>query len=180
MEKRTEDIFNEIYDAAAKKTLCYITAKCGSLSDIQDIFQETYTELYSVLCRKGADYVREPEAFVMRLAKVELHRHYTLAERMKIVFFSRAEDGEDEGTSVELADTGELSPEDAAEVEAAVSAVREYLRRKDDETRRIFYLHYYMDMTLRQIAEAMEVSESKVKHRLYGTLRELRELFADK
>jgi DNA-directed RNA polymerase specialized sigma24 family protein len=37
-----------------------------------------------------------------------------------------------------------------------------------------------MDMTLRQIAEAMEVSESKVKHRLYGTLRELRELFADK
>lgn len=180
MKEQTDDIFNEIYDATAKKTLCFITSKCGNLSDIQDIFQETYTELYSVLSARGADYVREPEAFVMRLARAKLHRHYTLAERMRFIIPSRAGDGEDELELWDIAEPCDVSLTDAIEIDEAVNAVRDFLRRKDDETRRIFYLHYYMDMTLAQIAGEMSVSESKVKHRLYGTLKELRKLYGEK
>ena len=179
MNRQTDDFLNEIYDATAKKILCYITAKCGNTNDIQDIFQETYTELYSVLRRRGADYIQEPEAFVMRIAKVKLHRHYTLAERMKFIVSSRVGNGEDEAELTDLVTSCELSLEDAMEINETVSVVREFIRSKDDETRRIFYLYYYMDMTLAQIAEAMSVSESKVKHKLYGTLKELRKLYGE-
>lgn len=180
MKKQTDDTFNEIYDATAKKTLCFITAKCGNLSDIQDIFQETYTELYSVLSARGTDYIKEPEAFVMRLARAKLHRHYTLAERMRFIVSSRVSDGEDDLELWDVAESCDVSLTDAFEISEAVSAVREFLQHKDDETRRIFYLHYYMDMTLAQIAEALSVSESKVKHRLYGALKELRRLYGEK
>ena len=42
-----EPLFNQMYDETSQKVLIYITSKCGNPSDIQDIFQETYTELFS-------------------------------------------------------------------------------------------------------------------------------------
>lgn len=47
-----EPLFNQMYDETSQKVLIYITSKCGNPSDIQDIFQETYTELFFIL-KKG-------------------------------------------------------------------------------------------------------------------------------
>ena len=48
--------FDEIYNSIYKTVLASITAKCGRVADIKDIAQETYLELYRVLCKRGANF----------------------------------------------------------------------------------------------------------------------------
>jgi RNA polymerase sigma-70 factor (ECF subfamily) len=58
--------FDEIYNSTKKSVLAFITAKCAHTADINDIFQETYMELYVVLSKRGTDYVINDKAFVLR------------------------------------------------------------------------------------------------------------------
>jgi len=78
-----------------------------SIPDAHDLFQDTYTELYAVLKRRGTDYIKNSEAFVMRLARQKLSRYYSLYDRLKAIrsLFVETEDGEE----VNLADLEEQS-----------------------------------------------------------------------
>lgn len=42
---------------------------------------------------------------------------------------------------------------------------------------KIFYLYYAEDITIKDIASELKLSESNVKNHLYRTLKELNELF---
>ena len=53
----TSSRFDEIYDSTRKDVLAFITAKCGRVADVGDIFQETYVELHKILVNRGLDYV---------------------------------------------------------------------------------------------------------------------------
>ena len=75
-------LFNRIYNETNRSVLAYITAKCSSVSDIGDIFQETYLELYRLLLKRGDGYIQNPQALVIRLAKQKVYRHYTLTQRL--------------------------------------------------------------------------------------------------
>lgn len=50
-----------------------------------------------------------------------------------------------------------------------------YLSAKDELTKKIFYLYYYMDKNISEIALLFSVKESTIKNRLYRTIRELRQ-----
>ena len=82
--KNYETAFNKIYDSTNKKVLALITAKCCNTEDINDIFQETYIELYSTICNKGTDYIKNPEAFLSHIVKQKIYKHYSMAERFKM------------------------------------------------------------------------------------------------
>lgn len=163
--------FDRIYDETHRKVLSVITAKCGSISDIQDIFQETYFEIYSVLKRKGKDYIKNSEAFAVKLAKRKTAQFYSAAERKNILSFS----GFDEDVSENTAD--DFSPEDITVTEDLVKRLSDFLETKPLEVQKIFYLRFYLDMKLSEIAQSMAVSESYVKHKLYGTVREMRKMY---
>lgn len=150
--------------------LSYIIAKCGNTEDIADIFQETYTELVRVLQRRGVAYVKNPDAFVMQIAKRKVYRHYKWLERWR-GREKEWDDGEIEGAQV---GPMPVSFEDLVLTKATVERAVVYLKQKDDLTRKIFYLHFYMDKRLREIAELLDVKESTVKNRLYRTLKELK------
>ena len=72
--------FNNIYDETYQRSLRYVTKKCSHAEDIADILQEIYTEVYSVIAKKGIEYVHNPEAFVMQVTKSKVSKHYSLAE----------------------------------------------------------------------------------------------------
>ena len=76
-------VFNEIYDSTKNMTLAYITAKCRHVEDVNDIFQDTYTELFQVLTKRGPDYIKNSKAFVMRIAKRKIARYYSLLDRLR-------------------------------------------------------------------------------------------------
>ncbi|MCH5268796.1 MAG: RNA polymerase sigma factor [Lachnospiraceae bacterium] len=166
-----EIFFNELYESTHKKVLAYIIIKCGKTEDIADIFQETYTELVSVIRRHGVEYLKNPEAFVMKLAKRKVYRHYKLLERLRGVEASYELDESD----MDAFDMETISFEDSFMTKELVSYAIDFIKQKDELTKRIFYLHFYLDKSIREIAEMISITESNVKNKLYRTLKELKE-----
>lgn len=186
VDQQITALFNAIYDDTYVHAARYVTARCGDTSDIADILQEIYLEVYRVLIRKGTRHIRNGQAFVMRIAKTKVYRHYKSAERRTkpFSFFApRGEDGED-GGELELPDferdlqTRDM--EDGIAESLVAEEVWAALSRKSQDVRRIFYLYYYCELKLSEIAAELGLSESNVKHKLYRTLQELREHYRRK
>jgi len=174
----TASRFDEIYNCTNKAVLAFITAKCGRITDVGDIFQETYMELYRVLDKRGADYVTNEKALVMRLARQKISRHYSLMERLKMfVSISPANDGDD---GVDLLDFAaeDFLTEDAAVNNVLYEDVRRIIKSKPDDVQKVFYLMYEVGLTIPEIAKALSIKESNVKNKLYRTLKELRNLMS--
>lgn len=177
MADEIETIFNEIYDRTHQKILIYITGKCHKVEDISDIFQDTYMELFLVLQKKDWAEIQNEEAFLIKIAKSKIYRHYTLMEKIRNLFSREWNDGLK--TVVEETDLS-LSPEEKIVRQGMVEQAHRYLQGKDELTKKIFYLYYYEEVTISQIAEMLTVRESTVKNRLYRTLKELRFYFVSK
>lgn len=168
--------FNEIYDATNQKTLAFIAAKCGNISDMQDILQETYMELYSVLSSKGADYIESDEAFVINIAKQKIYKHYTIAQRFKSDLSLSVVVNEEE-TNIFEADFEEMTLEDEICNNQLVDEIEKYIAKKPQEIRRIFFLRFSLDRSIEEIAALMSMKPSSVKNKLYRTINEIRALY---
>ena len=176
--------FCEIYDSTKKAALAFITAKCGNTADIGDIFQDTYLELYQVLERRGVSYVTNEKALVKRIAGRKLAKYYSLKKRLGI-FASMTKTGED-GQETDMSET-ELAwceadsflTEEFAVNRIMVENAKRFIMQKPQETRKVFYLFYDVGLTIPEIAEALSISESNVKNKLYRTLKELRSLLSE-
>ncbi|MCL2198364.1 MAG: sigma-70 family RNA polymerase sigma factor [Defluviitaleaceae bacterium] len=165
--------FDEIYDCTNKAVLTFITAKCGRTADICDIFQETYTELYSLLLRRGAGYVTHENALVMRIAKRKIAKHYSFLERLKMFVTPLPTHGENDDLE-EIEDN--FSTEDFAVNQVLLENAWQFLKSKPEDTRKIFYLTYELGLSIPEIAQLLSMSESSVKNKLYRTIKELRKL----
>jgi len=172
--------FNELYDSAYRDVLLFITAKCGNTADIRDIAQETWLELYQLLCRRGAAYVRSGRAIALKIARQKLSRHYARMERRRDIISLTAEN--EDGDAVTLSDfeAEAFWAEDVAVNQLLVEQARQLIRQRPEEVKKVFYLFYDMDCSIPEIAKALSMSESNVKHKLYRTLKELRALLQAK
>lgn len=172
----TASRFDEIYNSTSKAVLAFITAKCGRTADINDIFQDTYLELYQVLSKRGADYVTNGNAFVLRIAKQKIARHYSLLERLR--FFISMTTTNKDGKEVELSDleADAFLTEDFTVNQILLESARQFIQQKPEDVKKIFYLFYDVGLTIPEIARMLALSESGVKNKLYRTLKELRNL----
>lgn len=168
--------FNEIYNSTSKNILFFVTAKCGNTADIQDIVQETYVELYQLLTKRGVDYIKNDKAVVLRIAKQKLSRHYTLMERLRIFIPMTVKN--DDGDEAVLSDleADSFLTEDFVINQILLEDVSRLLQSKPQDVKKVFYLFYDLDHSIPEIAKALSMSESNVKHKLYRTLKELRDL----
>jgi len=167
--------FDEIYDSTNKVVLAFITAKCGRTADISDIFQDTYMELYQVLCKRGANYVTSEKALVLKIAKRKIARYYSLLERVRGIFVSLYTTNDD-GDEIALPELEAFLTEDFTVNHAVLTSAQDFLREKPQDVQKIFYLMYDLDLSIAEIAQALSMSESNVKNKLYRTLKELRNL----
>ena len=169
--------FNRIYDETYRKTLLYVTSKCGNTDDISDILQEIYIEVYSVIVEKGADYVKNEEAFVMQITKTKIYRHYSFLEKIKhiIPLFSK----NDEGEEINILDfeTKDYSVENETINNDLLDAIWRIVKSKSKEAQKIFYLYYMGDLTIPEITKKLSCSESNVKNKLYRTVKEIRTIY---
>jgi len=166
--------FDEIYDSTRKAVLAFITSKCRCTADISDIFQDTYMELYQVLDKRGAEYITNDRAFVFRLARLKIARHYSLLEKMRM-FVSLNTAIEDEG-EVDLSDfeADAFVTEDFVVNQVMLDAARQFIQEQTESVQKVFFLFYEVDLTIPEVAKVLSMSESNVKHKLYRTLKELR------
>jgi len=168
--------FNEIYDSTNKTVLAFVTAKCCNTADIQDIVQDVYIELYRLLNKRGVDYIKNERAIVLRIAKQKLSRYYSLMERLRM-FLPMTVTNED-GDEVNLTDFEAYAflTEDFIVDKIMLDETRRLIQNKPQDVKKVFYLFYDVDLTIPEIAKTLSMSESNVKHKIYRTLKELRNL----
>jgi len=172
--------FNEIYDSTNKSVLAFIASKCGNTSDINDIFQETYMELYQILDKHGADYITNGKAYVFRIAKRKLARHYSLLKRLQM--FVPMSIKKEDNDQIDLSDMDldlyltEDSTENYVVNQILIETARKFIQSKPAEIEKIFYLFYDVGLTIPEIAKNLSLSESSVKNKLYRTVKELQNL----
>ena len=167
--------FDEIYEKTSKSILAYTIAKCGRTSDVSDIFQETYMELYRVLCNRGIQYVTNDRALVYKIAKRKIAKYFSMLERLK-GFFSLTPS--EFGNNQEFAefDCEAFYVEDFAVNHVLVESVKQELYSKPEDVQKVFYLYFEVGLTLSEIAEILALTESSVKNKLYRTLSKIKEL----
>jgi len=180
-DPNTASRFDEIYHSTNKAVLAFITAKCGRVADVGDIFQETYMELYRVLSKRGVDYVTNEKALVIRLAKQKIAKHYSMIERLRIFVSITSENahGEEADLSGFEADSFEADSfltEDFVVNNVMYENVRKFIKTKPEDVQKVFYLMYEVGLTIAEIAKALSIKESNVKNKLYRTLKELKNL----
>lgn len=180
VREKSESAFNEIYDTTEKSVLSYITAKCCNIDDINDIFQETYTELFIIISEKGTDYIKSPIAFVMKIAKQKIYRYYSAKERLKMQISMIQIDKDDKEYNITDLTEPKFSTEENYFAKEQVEEIADFLAEKDLLTRKIFYLFFSQDLTIPEISELLGISQSTVKNRLYRTLNTIKENFQQK
>ena len=176
-------LFNAIYDSTNKPVLSFITARCGNTSDIGDIFQDTYMELYQVLDKHGAEYVTDGKALVFKIAKRKLARNYSALKRLQI-FVSMTmtvKNENDESGEIDIADTDidyylTDSTEDYVVNQILLDDSRQFIRQKPEDVKKIFYLFYDVGLSIPEIAQRLSMKESNVKNKLYRTVKEIQNL----
>jgi RNA polymerase sigma factor (sigma-70 family) len=170
--------FNEIYDSTYKSVMLYIASKCSNAADIGDIAQEVYIDVYETLRKRGVGYARSDRAVVMKIAQRKLSQHYSRMERMKmfVPLHVASEDG-DEALLPELeAEVDAFRIEDYVIDQMMADSARRIIKHKPEDVKRVLYMFYDLGLTIAEIAKALSMSESNVKHKIYRTLSELREL----
>ena len=166
----TEEIFRQIYDQTYRRTAAYITAKARQTADAADLIQQVYLELYDILRRRGASYIKNADAIMTRLTQQALARYYKKMGKLREVYEEPSEDG----ITAEIEDIESLSVEELTEDRAVLDWTEQYLASRGDDVRKIFHLFYRFDLTIAEIARLTDRSESDIKNKLYRTLKEIR------
>lgn len=169
--------FNEVYDDTYKKVLRYVISKCDNISDVSDIVQDVYIEFYTVLTKKGAEYIKNTDAFIMQIAKSKIYHHYSLLKKIRnyVPLFIKTENGQ-EISPVDFEISNDTVEEEIVN-RALIENITAYISEKPDDIQKIFYLYYKIDLTILQIAAELSISQSNVKNKLFRTVKEIRELY---
>jgi RNA polymerase sigma factor (sigma-70 family) len=164
----TDLAFNRIYDRTYRKTAAYLTARCGRLSEVEDLLQETYLAVYRVLSIKGVSFFENEEAYVLSVAKSKLTDWYRSAAARTVSL-----NDEDDAWLQSVPDSGPL-PQETAEYRETSAAVQELVAGKSEALRQAFYLHCCFGVPFPEIARLQNRNESSVRCGVFRLTRELR------
>ena len=173
IDQKILDIFNRLYDDTYKAVLSYVVCRCACLDDAADIVQDVYVEVVKKFERGSAD---ADLAYLLGIAANKLKRYYRFKYKARLSLLFSSDDEErplPEPASDFDTESDFLHHEDA-------EAVWNFLKRKKPVVGKVFYLRYYADMTIEQIAVELSLSTSAVKNHLYRTLRELRSFIEER
>lgn len=155
------DKFDVVYNESYKDISRYVVLNANNIGDVKDILQNIYLEVY-----KNIDKVSDKN-YVFGIAKNVLKKYY-------IFKFLRKDD-------TEITDNikSNINLEKTVMDKFDTELVWKYLKKKNNNIAKIIYLYYYEDFTIKEIANSLNLTESKVKNYIYRTLKELRRINND-
>ena len=168
--------FDDIYISTYRDTINFIVVKCRDINEVNDILQETYLELWKILCKKEIEG-KNIKSFIFGIALNKIKKHNGFLQKIKSVsLFEESDNG--------------LAPADKIEAPCDIEQlvinnnswdnVWNYLKRcRNPNTVKVFYLYYKAEVKIKDIAEMLNVNESYVKNLLYRTLKDLQTYFKE-
>lgn len=168
--------FNDIYDKTHLDLLKYVVIKCHNINDTNDILQETYLELWNILNKKELLDINI-KSYLIGIANNKIKKHYTLLQRLKTVSIFEANDKD-----IELIDAirDDISINDIIIQDDNWNTIWKYIKsKKNQNIPKVFYLHYKLELSIKEISEFLNSNESYIKNLIYRTLKELQDNFGN-
>ena len=167
-----QNAINELYNQTFKKA--YFVARTAIKSSdgdyssqIEDILQDAYVKAFSSL-----DKLEDPEKFQGWLDTIVINRCKDFLKKKKPTLFSdMASENSNDGSTLEFEDSREndrmeFKPEETVDYGETKRLIAEMLDRMPEDQKMCLLMYYYEEMSVRQIAEAMDCSEGTIKSRL--------------
>lgn len=127
------------------------------------MIQDTYVELYKILKKKKHIVLENYQNYIIGIAKKKLQRHYGLLYQFKIVpIYTKLEEQEYEA---EISSNMDVEADTIKKLNAEV--VWKYIKRKNINVIKVFYLYYCLELKISQIAIELNLSESNVSRICY-------------
>ena len=147
--------FEQVFELTKAEIYRYIAAKCRSIDDIDDIFQETYMSVYSYI--KSGGEIREPAGFVKTVAKRTLGKYYGLLRRLKAI-------------------EERLAPMDvlAEDHDELVDIVNGLVMKKPPRVQKIFFMRHSLQLSFEEIAGELGMKPNTVQKTYYRTVEDIR------
>ena len=159
IDQKTLDEFSKIYDETYNDVLRYVVCKCSNISDVEDIIQNIYLDVYKKLPNISKSYI-------MGISKNKVNDYYRYNYKRKILeMFSKEE--------IEVDYKSDVDIESATIMKYDVDLVWKLISKKPAVVSKVIYLYYYEGYTIKEISSILNISESNVKHYIYRTINEL-------
>lgn len=137
--------------------------------EVQDVLQDAYVKAFSRM-----EQLQDDGAALPWLRRIAVNTARDHLKRGKPLLFSELENEEGDSPLPEPAETSVSAlPEQALDREETSRLVREMMDGLTDGQRAVMGLYYYEEMSVRQIAETLEIPESTVKGQLRGGRRKV-------
>ena len=156
------DLYQQTYDQAYHTVRSMIRDEDEVLDILQDSYMKVFTHLDSFEGDKFTAWVREIAANTARDA----------LKKKRPLLFSELEQGNESDIPVEERfedDNAEHLPEYVIDRDETSRLIREILDELPEDQRAAIGMYYYEEMSVKEIAAAMDATENAVKSRLlYG------------
>ena len=160
--------FNKIYDETYSDILKYVIIKCHNINDANDIIQDVYLEFWKILNKKTVidDNIK---SYLIGIAVNKIKKHFTIIQKIRTLV-------NNEESVIDI--KSNINIEDIIINNEDWNSIWEYIKNKrNQDIPKIFYLHYKLEMSIKDIAKELDVNESYVKNLIYRTLKELSTTF---
>lgn len=165
--QETLKTFDKYYYDTYQDILTFVVCNCSNIEDVKDIVQNTYLELYKKI--KKNEPINNPKAYITALARNKIKDYYRFKYKTRLVsIFSSYKDQ----NLVDIIPS-DTNVENIVLTNDDLAKAWKYIKKKKSIIAKIFYLYYYNNSTIKEIAKTLNLTESNVKHYLYRTTKEL-------
>lgn len=168
MSHKHTELFETIYRATFTTLSKHVYFKVAQSSDAEDIIQIVYIDFYNYIVRKNKT-VDNVQAYLIQMANNELSKYYKRKDELPITF------DEDKLQILEnMQDDSNIELDILNSIESDV--IYKLVKKLPIIDQKILGAHFRYDMTFKDIANTLNLSENTIKTRYYRALKELKEL----
>lgn len=161
-----QESFSMLYAATVERQLAFATAFLKDASLAEDAVQEVYLSMYKALPK-----LQNPKLFVAYLNRI---CYNTCVDYKKKYFKQKFELEEDEDLTRISDDSPHNTPHERYEILENQNELYQAVATLPDQQQAAFLMRYYQDMKIRDISQAMDISESTVKRYIRAASTQLK------
>ncbi len=167
MEQYTEEKFLEMYNEYAPKLYSYCYFRVHSKEDAEDLASKVFMKTWDYLVQ--GNKVENMRAFLYRSAHNLVVDFYKTSKKDRELSI-HAFDGE----TIDIPDSTNISAD--LETKHLVGSITKHLDQLNDDYKEIIILRYINDLSIKEIAQATEMTENNVSVKLHRATEKLKTL----
>ena len=164
-QKGNQQAITALYNLSYKPAYAVAFKMTGNEDDAFDVLQDAYIKAFNSL-----DQLTDPSGFIPWFNKITANkcRDFLRSKKNVIMFSDMEYDNGEDSFELEFEDESTaFQPEERADYSDTKRLVAEMLDNLPADQKMVLLMYYVQDMSIKEIAEALDISENTVKSQLH-------------